>query len=397
MRKSIMIYGALLSLAGVVAGGVLLLRHPTAAPSQEFPPVEVSVYKVIPTAVTIKDTLPGRVAAFRTAEIRPQVSGIVKKRLFEQGTEVKEGQVLFQLDPALFNAEEKVAEASLKRAEATLAHATTQANRLKTLIDANTISRQSYDNAVLLQQQAEANVAEAKATLDRKRLDVEYASITSPISGRIDQALLTEGALVTAGDTNSLATVQQIDQVFVDVKQPEARLEKLREAAGNHNNEQGAVVDILSANGRVLNVKGKLLFSGISVDPATGHVLARVQVSNPDRLLLPGMYVMASLPRLALKGALMVPQQAVRRDALGNAQVYAVDEKGNFAPMPVTAGEVHEGWYIINAGLKGGEQIIVEGHDRLMPQTPVKPVEWQASSPTSNSAGENAPNDGAAR
>ena len=256
------------------------------------PSIEVSVYQVEPQAVEIKDILPGRVAgAYRTAEIRPQVSGIVQKRLFEQGSEVKVGQILFQINPAPFEAEEKSAKAALARAEAALERSRTQVKRLKPLVEADAISRQSYDDAVANEHQAIADVSAARASLERRKLDVSFAGISSPIAGRVDQAILTEGALANVGVTSPMAVVQQIDQVFVDVRQPASRLEKIREAALSGNEDKCGKVDILSSEGKPYDVKGKLLFSGVSVDPATGDVLVRVLVPNPKRLLLPGMYV----------------------------------------------------------------------------------------------------------
>lgn len=343
----------------------------------EYPPVQVSVYKVEPQNVELSDVFPGRVTAFRTAEIRPQVSGIVQKRLFEQGTEVTEGQILYQIDPAPFEADRKTAAAAVKRAEATLTRARTQSKRLKPLIDADAISGQTYDDAVAAEQQAEADLSHARATLERRALDVKFAAIDSPISGRIDQAVTTEGALVAAGDTNPMATVQQIDQVFVDVKQPAARLEQIREAVAAGQDNQGADVTILSGDDKPYDVKGKLLFSGVSVDPSTGEVLTRVLVPNEERILLPGMYVQAELPLKKVDSAFMVPQQAVKRSPEGKAQLYVTDDAGAVTTINVVTGEIHNGWYVISSGLKGGENVIIEGQDRIMPEMPVQPMPWQ--------------------
>lgn len=337
---------------------------------------EVTVYAVQQQEVELTDVLPGRVAAFMTAEIRPQVSGIVQKRLFEQGTEVQAGQILYQIDPSPFEADRKTAEAAVKYAEATLSRAQAQAKRLKSLVDSDAISAQAYDDIVAERLQADANLTQARATLERRALDVKFAAITSPISGRIDQAVITEGALATAGETNPMATVQQIDQVFVDVRQPASRLEKIREAASLGQDNQGADVRILSGDGKPFNVQGKLLFSGVSVDPTTGEVLSRVLVPNKDRILLPGMYVQAELPLKKIADSFLVPQQSVKRSTDGKAQLYVVAADGKVAIIDVEVGQVKDGMYVVQSGLKGGENIIVEGHDKVMPEATVKTVPW---------------------
>ena len=362
-----------------VAGSLLCGCSEEHAAEMQLPSAEVTVYKAEPGAVEIKDLLPGRVVAYRTAEIRPQVSGIVQKRLFEQGSEVKEGQVLFQLNAAPFKAEENSARAALARAEATIERARTQAERLKPLIDADAISRQSYDDAVSAQRQAEADVMAARAALERRQLDVAFAAISSPISGRVDQAIMTEGTLATAAESSPMAIVHQIDPVFIDVRQPAARLDKIREAISSGNGDETGEVDIFLPSGAPYPVKGRLLFSGINVDPATGDILVRVVVSNPDRLLLPGLYVQAALPRIRAKKVITVPQQAVAHMPGGDAQVMVVDPAGKVTPLAVKTGDVHEGWYVILSGLKGGENVIVEGQDRVMPDAPVKATPWRSA------------------
>ena len=378
-------YIRLMTVTSILAlgmGGLTACGDNTAAEggeqsTQQMPAAEVSVYAVQPQSIELSNILPGRVAAYKTAEIRPQVSGIVQKRLFEQGAEVTEGQVLYQIDPAPFEAERKIAEAAVKRAEATLTRTRVQAKRLKPLIAAEAISGQAYDDAVAEQRQAEADILEARATLERKELDLKFAAIDSPINGRIDQAIKTEGALVTTTDTNPMATVQQINQVFVDVKQPASRLEHVRQAVADGHDNQGAEVTILSSDNKPYDVKGKLLFSGISVDPTTGEVLTRVLVPNENYALLPGMYVQAELPLKKIDNALMVPQQTVKHTPDGKAHIIVVDDAGNATTTDVTVGEIQNGWYIVTSGLKAGDKVVVEGQDRVMPQVPVKPVEWK--------------------
>lgn len=347
------------------------------APAQ----VEVAVVSVAPGLVEIFDELPGRVVAYRVAEIRPQVGGIIRHRLFEQGSEVRAGQPLFQIDPAPFRAEANTAAAALQRAETALARARVQTKRLEPLVGADAISGQTYDDAVAARDQAVADVAQTRAMLDRRRLDLGFAMVRSPISGRIDQAVMTEGALAAVGDTNPLATVQQIDRVYVDVRQPAARLETLRALARGGSGNEHAPVEIVSADGRTYPVRGKLLFSGISVDRGTGEVVVRVEVPNPDRVLLPGMFVRARLPRETRTDALTVPLQSVQRDGNGAAIVIALDKRGRHQQRPVTTGAEVGGDIVIEQGLRPGDRVVVEGQGRLQPGAPVKAVPWRARHP----------------
>ena len=344
---------------------------------QTPPPAEVSVMQVTPDSVAIADELPGRVVAFRVAEIRAQVGGIIQRRMFEQGSEVRAGQPLFQINPSTFQAEANSAAANLNRSQATYNRAQVQANRLKPLVEADAISRQSYDDAVAARNEAAADVAQNRAALERRRIDLGYATVRSPISGRIDQANMTEGALATAGDAAPLATVQQIDKVYIDVRQPASRLEMLRKIAQAGQGNEGAPVTILGADGQPYPVQGRLLFSGISVDPGTGEVVARVEVPNPQRTLLPGMFVRAKLPREARSNALTVPLQAVQHGARGQATVTLVDAKGQPVQKPVTTGAEVDGRMVIESGLKAGDRVIVEGLDRLRPGVKIKPVPWR--------------------
>ena len=338
--------------------------------------------RVVPTPVSIADELPGRVVAYRIAEIRPQVGGIVQKRLFSQGSEVRQGQALFQINPAPFRADADSSSASLQRAQATLARAQVQAKRLEPLVGADAISRQTYDDAIAARDQALADVAQNRAALDRRRLDLGFATVRSPISGRIDQAVMTEGALASVGGETPLATVQQIDRVYVDVRQPATRLEMLRALARDGMASEGASVEIVSADGRAYPVKGKLLFSGISVDPGTGEVVVRVEVANPDRILLPGMFVRARLPREARSAALMVPAQAVQHDGGGAATVSIIDAKGQAQQRQVVTGAEIGGNIIIERGIKPGDRVIVEGQDRIQPNVKLVAVPWRAPAAT---------------
>ncbi|MFK4875163.1 efflux RND transporter periplasmic adaptor subunit [Novosphingobium sp. ZW T3_23] len=346
---------------------------------QPLAPVEVLVAKVEPRAVALTDELPGRVVAYRVAEIRPQVGGIVQQRFFEQGAAVRAGQPLFQIAPAPFRADAASAGAALKRAQATLDRARVQVERLKPLIGVDAISRQSYDDAVMARDQAAADVAQADATLDRRRLDLGFARVTSPIAGQIGAANVTEGALVAVGDANALATVQQIDRVYVDVQQPAQRFEQLREASSGTDSATSAQVEIVSASGRGHPVRGQIVFSDVTVDPGTGNAVIRVLVDNPGKLLLPGMFVRARMPRANMPSALTIPQQAVSRDGNGQAQVGVVDSQGRVHTRSVKVGDVVDGRYVVLSGIRAGETVVVVGQDRVQPNTPVKPLPWRGT------------------
>lgn len=336
--------------------------------------VTVSVLAVAPSTVAAAEELPGRVVAWRTAEIRPQVGGIVQRMLFEQGAQVRAGQPLFQISPDPYLADSDTARATLAKASAAYARAKGQADRLQPLVEADAISRQSYDDAVAARNQAAAEMGEARAILRRRQLDVGFSRVTSPISGRIGAANLTEGALVSAGDANAMATVQQIDRVYIDIRQPVERYAALRATVPDD-----APVEIVTSAGQVHPVKGRILFSGVAVDPGTGDVLVRVAVDNPGELLLPGMFVRARLPQGKPSATLTVPQQAITRDAQGEAQVSVVGQQDRVRVRRVTLGSLVNGRYVIQSGLRSGERVIVEGQDRVQPNTPVNTRPWRKS------------------
>lgn len=330
------------------------------------PPALVTVLSVKPETVILVDELPGRVAAFRTAEIRPQVGGILEKRLFDQGSEVKAGQALFLINSDVFKADVGSAAAALQRVEAGLVRSQGKFDRAKQLVTSNAISREAYDDAAADVAQAKANVAEAQATLQRKQLDLAFATVRAPIAGRTGQALVSEGALASVSSTSALATIQQIDKVYVDVRQPATQIDVIREAAqsGQLDDASKVPVAIFAANGKAYPVKGRALFSDISVDPGTGNVTVRVEVKNPDRILLPGMYVRARMPRGVRHNALLVPQEAVVRDADGKPQLVIVDDRKRVARRAVALGEIVDRRYIVTSGLQAGETVVVQGQER---------------------------------
>lgn len=368
---------------GSVLTMALLLAACGQTEGEEVPPAsQVSTVLVASSSVQLTEDLPGRVEALRVAEIRPQVSGIVQQRLFEQGREVSAGQPLFQINHAPFTADRDTAAAALQRADAALARAQLQTQRLAPLVEADAISRQVYDDAVSQRDQAAADVAQARATLARRQLDLKYATVEAPISGRIDQALVTEGALVSSTDSNPMARIQQIDKVYVDVRRPAASLESLQKALGKRGADagNGLPVTILRSNGAPYEITGKILFSGVNVDAGTGDVLLRVQVENPQRLLLPGMFVRARVPLARYDDALTVPQQAVVRLG-GKAHTWTIDDKNLAHLIPVELGELVDRNYRIVSGLKKGQRIAVEGMERLVEGAPVSPREQVASEP----------------
>lgn len=345
------------------------------------PPALVTVVSAAKEVVTIFDELPARVVAFRTAEIRPQVGGIIEKRMFEQGSEVVADQPLFQIAPEPFKADVDVAAAALQRAEAGLIRAQGKFERAKILVETKALSREVYDDTVADLAQAKAGVAEAMATLQRRRLDLAFATVKTPIAGRIGQAMVTEGALVSASGTNPLAVVQQIDRVYVDARQPAAQLDAIREAAqgSGHDDISKIPVTILSASGKPYPLRGRALFSDISVDPGTGNVTVRTEVENADRKLLPGMYVRVRLPRGIRHDAVLVPSEAIVRDPTGQPQLVIVDANKKAARRIVALGESVEGRTIVADGLAPGETVVVQGQERAQDGAVVEATPFDAS------------------
>lgn len=368
-KKNMLIAAALLSLAAC---------SKPAPDEAAAPPAAVTVLKLQAAPVVLSDELPGRVAAFRTADIRPQVGGIVLRRQFEQGADVTAGQKLFQLNPAPFQADVDSAAAALQHAVATANRASSQADRLKPLVEADAISRQAYDDAVAQREQAVATVAQARATLARRRLDLAFASIDAPIAGRIGSELVTEGALVGLADATPMARIQQIDKVYVDVRQPAAALAALRAAGSDGNGGADKLpVTILGADGRPHPVTGRILFSGISIDAGTGDATIRVLVDNPQRQLLPGMFVRARIARAVQENGVLLPQQAVLRGSDGQAQAWVLDGAHKASLKPIAVGDVVNHQYVVSGGLKAGDTVVIEGQERLQPGATAAPQPWK--------------------
>ncbi|MFK8986136.1 efflux RND transporter periplasmic adaptor subunit [Acinetobacter seifertii] len=348
----------------------------------EAPPAKVTVLSLKPQSVNFSENLPARVHAFRTAEIRPQVGGIIEKVLFTQGSEVKAGQALYKINSETFQADVRSNQASLNKAEAEVARLKVQLERYQQLLPSNAISKQEVSNAQAEYRQALADVAQMKALLARQNLNLQYATIRAPISGRIGQSFVTEGALVSQGDTNTLATIQQIDKVYVDVKQSIGEYERLQTALqnGELSANSDKTVRISNSHGQFYNVSAKMLFEDINVDPETGDVTIRIEVNNPERKLLPGMYVRVNIDRASVPQALLVPSQAIQRNNNGDPQVYVINAKGLADIRPIELGQQYEQFYLVNKGLKVGDKVIVEGVDRIKPNQKLEITNWKAPS-----------------
>ncbi|HEX9050248.1 MAG TPA: efflux RND transporter periplasmic adaptor subunit, partial [Anaeromyxobacter sp.] len=349
-----------------------------AKPAASAGPVEVGVVRLEPTAVTLTRELPGRTSAFRVAEVRARVNGIVLKRFFTEGSDVKEGQRLFQIDPAPYQATLEGARAALARAEANVANARLQAKRNEELVADRVVSRQEYENTAAALKAAEADVAAAKAAVQTAQINVGYTTVTSPVSGRIGRSAVTEGAYVQAGQATLLATVQQLDPVYVDLTQSTTELMKLRrdleagklQAAGAGK----AKVRLVTEDGREYGVEGTLQFADVTVDPGTGSVALRALFPNPRGELLPGMFVRARLAEGVSPQAILVPQVAVTRDQKGlpTALVVNADRKVERRQL-VTDRAVGDAW-LVTAGVQAGDQVIVEGLQKVRPGAVVNPV-----------------------
>ena len=357
------------------------------------PPPLVGVITVAPSVVALQSELPGRVEPLRTAQVRARVSGVVLERQFREGSEVKAGQALFRIDPAPYQASLDSASAQLARAQASLAQATATAERYKPLAEAKAISQQDYVNAQAAQKAAEADVAAGRAAVQSARINLGYAQVSAPISGRIGRALVTEGALVSATEATQLALIQQVSSVYVNFTQSSGEVLRLRRAlAANQLRRVGGdavAVQVVLEDGSLLPRPGKLLFSDLSVDATSGQVTLRAEVGNPDGLLLPGQYVRVRLAQAELPAGFLIPQQAVTRSATGDT-VLVVGEGNKPGPRPVKVSGGQNGSWVVTDGLKEGDRVIVDGFQKMfVPGAPVNPVPW--TPPGSAPAGAPAP------
>ena len=369
----------LLAALALIAGCGNKDAAPAAAAAGAKPPPEVGVIVTRIEPVALQTELPGRVEPVRVAQVRARANGVVLKRLFTEGSEVKPGQVLFQIDPAPYQAAVLSAQAALGKAEANLTQAAAQAARYKPLVEANAVSKQEYVNVVAAQKTAEADVAAQKAAVRIAQINSGYANVTAPIAGRIGRALVTEGALVSATEATQLALIQQTRTVYVNFTQSASELQKLRRNAGlKLASGPSLPVTIVQDDGSELPSKGKLLFSDVTVDPTSGQVTLRAEVPNPDNLLLPGQYVRVRVSQAELPAGILVPQQAVTRGTQGDT-VMVVGADNKPMPRPIKVGTQQNGNWVVLDGLTAGEQVMVDGFQKLSPQGgPVKPVPWTA-------------------
>ncbi len=356
-----------------------------AAPGGGMPPPEVGVLSVTPGEVGLVTELPGRLEASRVAQVRARAAGILQQRLFREGNDVKAGQPLFEIDASPYQAAFDSAQASLAKAEANLTQASALAERYRPLAEAKAISQQEFVNAQAAQKQAQADVAVAKAALQTARINLGHTRVTAPIAGRIGRALVTEGALVGQGEATPLAVVQQIDPVYVNFTQSADEALQLRRALESGQlkraGQDGASVRLLLPDGSEHGRSGKLLFSDLTVDGSSGQVTLRAEVPNPGGQLLPGLYVRVRLEQAKASQAITLPQQAVTRTAQGDS-VMVVAEDGSFSPRPVKIGAQQGGRWIVLDGLKAGEQVMVDGFQKLRGAKVVKPVPWQEKAGT---------------
>jgi len=327
------------------------------------PQVRVETLQLQPLAISSE--LSGRILAPRTAEVRARVAGVVLKRVYREGSDVKQGDVLFLIDPAPFKADHDSARATLAKAEATLYQARLQEQRYRELVDDKAVSRQEYDNAKASFLQADAEVAAAKAALERARLNLGYATVTAPISGRIGRAQVTEGALVGQNETTPLATIQQLDPIHADVTQSTRELNALRRALRAGELQQvgdgQARATLIQDDGSAYPLPGKLLFSDISVDPTTNQITLRSEFPNPDLDLLPGSYVRVRLEQAVQPKGLSVPQRAILRDSAGVPKVLVVDQQARVSDRQVVLGSAQGDRWVVSEGLAPGERVVVEG------------------------------------
>ncbi|EGT3622798.1 efflux RND transporter periplasmic adaptor subunit [Morganella morganii] len=376
MRKN----RGVLPLAMLVLSGSFLLSGCGEEQKQggEMPPPDVKVVTLKAAPLTVSTELPGRTSAYRIAEVRPQVGGIILKRNYKEGSDVKEGESLYQIDPAPFQATLNSAQAELAKAKANAELARLTVNRYKPLLGTNYISRQDYDEAVSTYAQAQAAVQAAQAAVQTAQINLNYTKVTSPIAGLSGKSNVTEGALVATGQTQPLTLVQQIDPIYVDVTQSSDDYLRLKQeiASGAVDKEQGKVaVSLVTAENKDYTHKGYLEFSDVTVDETTGSITMRAVFPNPQESLLPGMFVRARVDEGVRPDAILVPQEGVIRTAKGGAVVNVVNAKNEIEVRPVTVGQSYGNKWLITSGVNDGERVVVEGFQKIKAGAAVKATE----------------------
>ncbi|EEO26899.1 efflux RND transporter periplasmic adaptor subunit [Oxalobacter paraformigenes] len=362
----------------VAVAALLVACGDNAAPPARLP--EAAFVTVAPEKMAVENELPGRLESYRTAEVRARVPGVILKRAFEEGAYVKQGQLLFQIDPRSYEASVQSAKATVARAEANKVQADLKLKRYTPLVEINAISKQEYDDAIAAQKQAAADVEAAKAALTNARLDLEYAHVTAPISGKIGRAMVTEGALVGQNETTLLATIQQINPIYLNLTQSSAELLKLRQMMQNgmlkDTDKSGLKVTMVMEDGSVFPETGKLLFSDITVDPTTGELAIRALFPNPKNMVLPGMFVRARLEQAVNENAIIIPQQAVQHSNDGST-VMIVNNDNKIEIRNVKTGAAVGNRWLVTEGLQPGDRVVVEGLQKIRPGSQVKAVPWE--------------------
>lgn len=338
-------------------------------------PVEVGVVTLAARPVTTSTELTGRTAATMSAEVRPQVDGIIKARLFQEGSLVRADQPLYQIDARQYQATRDQTAAQLANAQAAAVTAQAKAARYGRLQNADAVARQDVDDAVALARQALANVRQYRATLNSANITLGFTRVVAPISGRIGRSAYTQGALVTASQTTALATISQLDPIYVDIQQSSAAVLDLRESLAQGGRSPSVTrVRLTLENGRAYPIEGTLEFGEAAVDTATGTVTLRARFANPDGLLLPGMFVRVTVPQTVVQNGILAPQQGITRDAKGNATALVVDAANKVVQRELTVAQAIGDKWLVTAGLKAGDRLVVQGSDKAQPGASVKPV-----------------------
>ena len=382
MQRSRIAFFVFSALVGSVAlsGCDQVAEQPKASAPAATP---VGVVTLNSQAITLKKELPGRVSAFQIAEIRPQVSGIVQSRLFEEGTQVEKDQALYQINPDIFEAELAASKAAVARAEASIASSKSKASRYKELLAIKAVSQQDFDEADAAFKQASAELLTAKAQLQSAQINLDYSHVSSPISGQISKSSVTVGALVSAGQTSALATVTQLDPIYVDLTQSSNELTKLKRALASGalgvDSTTQTDVELIMEDGSAYPHKGTLQFSEVTVDPSTGSVTLRAKFPNPEKLLLPGMYVRAEVVEGVKSDAILAPQRGVSRNTKGEPTAMVVSKNNTVESRVLKVQRTLGANWLVSEGLADGDQLIVEGLQKIRPGAPVTATAVQSS------------------
>jgi membrane fusion protein (multidrug efflux system) len=381
MRKNDICYGLFryIAMGAVLLNGLWLIGCDRKIEAQQAPKVpEVAIVTIQPQRIELTTELPGRTLAFRIAEIRPQVNGIIQKRLFQEGSDVKAGQLLYQINPAPFQVAYDSAKASLGKSKANLPSIKLRLERYKELLVDKAVSQQDYDDAAAAMEQAHADIEYWKALVEAARINLGYTRVTAPISGRVGRSSVTDGALVTAYQPITLATIQQLDPIYVDVTQSSAELLRLKRnfETGQLSTDEGngRKVRLVLEDGTPYPLEGKLQFRDVTVDPTTGSYTLRIVVPNPENLLLPGMFVRAVVQEGVAEQAILAPQQGVSRTPKGDPVALVVDESGTVQQRMLKLNRAIGEKWLISSGLSAGERVIVEGMLNVRPGAVVKAV-----------------------